>query len=264
MKQLHFDYDMLIEYSEDVATCHYTIKCIPGTNERQQVQNLSIEMFPETNYLWGKDGLGNTQIYGVNKEPHSKFWFHIEGDVTTGNREYDEIKNEDQDMIYAHGHGLNLPGKSIQAFYDSMKAELEGQEALKKAIFVMHRLHERFVYEKGCTNIQTTAEEAFSQGKGVCQDFAHIFIALMHLANIPARYVTGFLIGEGASHAWVEVKQNDYWFGLDPTNDIVVYEDHIKIGVGRDAADCMINRGIMHGGGNHAQTVKVTVQEIEK
>lgn len=109
------------------------------------------------------------------------------------------------------------------------------------------------------TNIDTKGEEAFLQGKGVCQDYAYIFIALMHFAGIPARYTTGMIVGEGVSHAWVEALWNGKWYGLDSTNDVLVTEEHIKIGVGRDAKDCMINRGIMHGGGLHTQTIKVNV-----
>ena len=113
------------------------------------------------------------------------------------------------------------------------------------------------------TNINTTAEEAFVQGQGVCQDYAHIFIALLHLAKIPSRYVTGLIVGEGASHAWVEILCGRKWYGIDPTNNCIVSDEHIKIGIGRDARDCMINRGIMHGGGLHTQKISVSVTESD-
>ncbi len=130
------------------------------------------------------------------------------------------------------------------------------------AEYLMHQLHEDFQYQPCTTNMNTTAEEAFLQGYGVCQDYTHIFLALLHLAGLPARYVTGLLIGEGASHAWAEIMKDHKWYGLDPTNDVRVEDNHIKIGVGRDAKDCLINRGIMHGGGLHTQTVKVMVKDI--
>jgi transglutaminase-like putative cysteine protease len=82
------------------------------------------------------------------------------------------------------------------------------------------------------------------------------------LAGITARYVTGFIIGEGVSHAWVEFLDHDQWYGIDPTNNKLVNDEYIKIGHGRDAKDCMINRGIMHGGGPHTQSVRVNVQEV--
>ena len=88
--------------------------------------------------------------------------------------------------------------------------------------------------------------------------------ALCRLNGLPARYVSGMLIGEGFSHAWVEVFCNGRWYGFDPTNDVLVTDSHIKIGVGRDAYDCQINRGIIKGGGSQTQTVEVKVNEIEE
>ncbi len=124
---------------------------------------------------------------------------------------------------------------------------------------LMHHLHEDFRYQSGCTSMDTTAEEAWAFGCGVCQDYAHIYIALLHMRGIPARYVTGMIPGEGASHAWVEVCCDGNWYGFDPTNDTVVSNSHIRIGTGRDASDCLINRGIMRGGGQQTQEVRVRV-----
>ena len=110
--------------------------------------------------------------------------------------------------------------------------------------------------------MRTTAEEAFMQRKGVCQDYAHIFIALCHLAKIPARYVAGMMVGEGFSHAWVEILSDGVWYAIDPTHACMANDTYIKISVGRDAEDCMINKGIMKGGGTQLQTVRVLVEEI--
>lgn len=125
----------------------------------------------------------------------------------------------------------------------------------------MHRLHHDFTYEKEVTGVFTTAEEAWRGGCGVCQDYAHVMISLCRLAGIPARYVTGMLIGEGYSHAWVEVSSEGKWYGLDPTNDLPVTDSHIKLGNGRDASDCSINRGLLKGGGIQQQTICVKVEE---
>ena len=127
----------------------------------------------------------------------------------------------------------------------------------------MNELSLNFAYLPKTTDVNTTAEEAFVQGYGVCQDYAHIYISFLHMAGIPARYVTGFIVGEGESHAWVEVLCNDKWYGFDPTHNRRVNDEYIKIGIGRDAKDCMINRGIMHGGGLHTQKVTVQVKEEE-
>lgn len=260
MKNLHFTYDMHIEYSIDVSKCNYTIKCIPLDNLRQKISNINIEMFPESKYCTGSDGLGNRQIYGVNLMPHKTFDFHIEGDAITGLSDCEEKENDNLSMIFAHPHGLNVAGKSIKDFFGKLPVSKE-LSVYDRAVAIMHELGRSFAYKPLSTNVNTSAEEAFSQGCGVCQDYAHIFISLLHLAGISARYVTGLLIGEGQSHAWVEILSDGKWYGLDPTNDCAVSDSHIKIGVGRDAKDCTINRGIMHGGGLHTQTVTVRVEE---
>lgn len=261
MKKLRFDYCMEIAYSVPVLKCHYTIKCMPQSNSRQKVEETAIEISPQSQYFWGTDGLKNVQIYGVNEESHSTFRFQISGIVTTGLSDYEQVADDNQTMIFRHPHGLNRAGEKIMAYFHRVNPLYE-RDAYRKAIRLMNRLHKDFHYQTGCTTVNTSAEEAFSGGKGVCQDYAHIFIALLHLAKIPARYVTGLIVGEGASHAWVEILYDGKWYGLDPTNNMLVSDEHIKIGVGRDAGDCMINRGIMHGGGLHTQTIKVNVREL--
>lgn len=262
MQKLRFTYEMQIEYSIDVARCNFTIKCVPKDTNRQKIEDIKISLYPATSYNTGKDGFRNIQIYGVNEVPHKIFNFRIEGTAITGLSDFEEEVDEDIAMLFKHPYGLNVSGDKIQKFYNSLSINRE-DSLYDQSIYIMHALYQYLTYEPCSTDVNTSAEEAFSQKKGVCQDYAHIFIALLHLAQIPARYVTGLIVGEGASHAWVEILWNDKWYGLDPTNDTVVDTEHIKIGVGRDAKDCMINRGIMHGGGLHIQTIKVNVVPYE-
>lgn len=259
MKRLHFDYFMQIDYSVIVTRCNFTIKCIPQDNARQKIGDYHIEIHPNTYYSFGYDGLNNKQIYGLNGDPHQTFIFRISGEAETGLADYEEYEDDSKSMIFRHSYGLSAPGENIRQFFSGL--ELSGN-ALDKASIIMDALMDRFTYRQHTTSIGMSAEEAFTQGCGVCQDIAHIYIALLHLADIPARYVTGLLAGEGESHAWVEVLYDHKWYGFDPTNRCRVHDDHIKLGVGRDARDCSINRGIMHGGGLHTQTVKVSVKEI--
>ena len=262
MKKLHFTYEMQIEYSKEVARCNFTIKCIPKNTKRQKIEDYSIKLFPATEYNSGVDGLRNIQIYGVNEEPHTVFNFIIEGNAVTGLADYEENAEDEIAMIFKYPYGLNRAGAAITDFYEKNRPVYD-LNVYEKAISLMGCLNRHFKYKSGSTNVNTTAEEAFSQGYGVCQDYAHIFISLLHLAGIPARYVTGLIMGEGASHPWVEILMDDKWYGLDPTNNKAVSDEHIKIAVGRDAGDCMINRGIMHGGGLHTQTIKVRVTETD-
>jgi transglutaminase-like putative cysteine protease len=108
-------------------------------------------------------------------------------------------------------------------------------------------------YTPGVTEVSTSAVEAFEAGHGVCQDFAHLTLALLRNMGVPARYVSGYLhprkdapkgeIVSGESHAWVEAWVGDWW-GFDPTNGVPAGERHVIVGRGRDYNDVPPLRGI--------------------
>jgi len=125
----------------------------------------------------------------------------------------------------------------------------------------MELLNRHFIYKSGSTSITTTAETALRQGCGVCQDYAHILIALCRQQGIPARYVAGFMIGEGVTHAWIEIYAAGKWLAIDPTHNRIVDELYIKLSSGRDFGDCIIDRGIFRGIAKQQQAVTVLVEE---
>lgn len=263
MKNLLYDYYMRISYTEPVGECHYTIRCIPAETDDQRPGQMKMEIMPEDNHTLGEDSFGNRLITGRVDADHDLFVFHIKGSVQTGLCGYEEAEAEEKTALYKYPSTLTRPGKGLKAYYERLRLA-EGMSDHQKAVFMMHRLHGDFAYEKGITDVSTTAEEAWNMGKGVCQDYAHILTALCRLAGIPARYVTGMMVGEGFSHAWIEILAEGKWYALDPTNDLIVGDEHIKIGNGRDAGDCMINRGIMKGGGRQSMEINVKVSEGRK
>ena len=143
---------------------------------------------------------------------------------------------------------------------DTMRTALAGIEgaedpfAAANAIFDLVR--GRLTYETGSTAVSTTASDAYTAGHGVCQDFAHVSLAMLRSVGIPARYVSGYVhnrpearIGEtvrGESHAWVEVWTGDWW-GYDPTGDIAVGERHVVVATGRDYKDVAPLKGVYAG-----------------
>ncbi len=252
---LKFDYQMKIRYSTPVERCFYTIKCIPKKTARQRLLEKQITMEPETRWTEGTDGWGNPKIYGLIQSPHDVFSFHI-----TGRTELFPDVYEKADMVgvYRYPYGKCIPGDEIRGYFRTL--ELSGcKSSLETGIRIMDRLHRDFSYVPKQTQVETTAEEAWKLGAGVCQDFAHIFETLLRLAGIPARYVCGLMLGEGESHAWVEACCDGRWIGLDPTNNCPADDRYIKLGDGRDASECAINRGILISGGRQEQQVKVVV-----
>jgi len=125
-----------------------------------------------------------------------------------------------------------------------------------------------FVYRKGITTVETTIDEIWKLKSGVCQDFAHILLVLLRLSGIPARYVSGYICphkngmrGEGATHAWVEAYIPFYgWLGLDPTNNCLVNESHVRLAVGKNFSDCSPVKGTYRGDSNHTLEVAVSVE----
>jgi transglutaminase-like putative cysteine protease len=114
-----------------------------------------------------------------------------------------------------------------------------------------------FSYEPKSTRVDSPIDEALANRRGVCQDFAHIFITLARQLGIPCRYVSGYLFHRDdaddrsdpdASHAWVEAYLPGLeWIGIDPTNNLFTGERHIRVAVGRDYADVPPTRGVFKG-----------------
>jgi len=129
-------------------------------------------------------------------------------------------------------------------------------------------VYDNFKYIKGVTTVETTMDEIWKLKAGVCQDFAHILTLMLRLVNIPARYVSGYICthrntnmrGEGATHAWAEAYIPDYgWLGIDPTNNCVANETHVRLAVGRNFLDCSPVRGVYKGSSDHVLEVAVSV-----
>lgn len=262
MSKLCFEYSMRLYYSEEVNPCHFTIKCIPPDTDRQKVEKLSIDMDPRAEYSFGTDGFGNNKIIGALWENHDHYYLNIKGEVSILQLLYEEPVIESQVGMYKYPFGKTLYSEKLKGYAACLEEELSANNVEKpydKALFVMHKLFEYLKYDTDATNVDTSAAEAFELGRGVCQDYAHIFICIARLMGIPCRYVVGLMTGEGASHAWVEILGKGKWIGLDPTNNLLVDDNYIKLGHGRDAADCKINLGIMRGGGDQRQEIEVKV-----
>lgn len=262
MAFLNFEYRMSIRYSEPVDRCYFTIKGIPAEDFRQRRISYDISLIPPTRYSLAEDSFGNAQIIGSEPDPHSEFVYQVKGLVETYPVSIAGGVNTSTVGMYKYPYGKCIPGDAIKNFASGIKCEVEACSSDKDKVYlIMDKLYNRMIYEKGSTEVDTSAEEAFAKGKGVCQDFAHIMICLLRLFSIPARYVCGLIVGQGESHAWVEAVCDNNYVAFDPTSNREVTDEYIKFGVGRDAKDCAINRGVMWGGGDQTQEIMVTVEK---
>jgi transglutaminase-like putative cysteine protease len=163
---------------------------------------------------------------------------------------------------------------TVAAITDYARASFTpGRGVIEAAADLMRRMHADFTFDPKATDVSTASAEAFAARRGVCQDFAHIMICGLRGLGLPARYVSGYLrttpppgrarlAGADATHAWVSLwcGPEAGWIGLDPTNAVVVQDDHIVLAAGRDYSDVAPIDGIILAPGK--QTLKVEVDVI--
>lgn len=262
MKELHFNYNMELKFDSPIKQHRFTLKCTPISNCRQVILDLNIDVFPKEFLSTDTDSFGNSCIYGYSEHEHDHFSVLVEGKAKAGLEIYEEADYVYNAARYKYQTDYTKPGVALRQAYEANLAGISGSSNFEKADKFMKYLYNNFEYVQGVTNIYTTAEEAFALGKGVCQDYSHILISFCRMAGIPARYVVGMLIGEGLSHAWVEVFSEEKWVALDPTNNLIVEDSHVKISNGRDYKDCTINKGMFTGHANQIQQISVSVTEM--
>jgi transglutaminase-like putative cysteine protease len=161
---------------------------------------------------------------------------------------------------------------SAGAEIEGAAADLRGSRSPAEVIAATSEwIHSTFEYQTGTTTVTTTASEVLHARRGVCQDFAHLAIALLRSMGIPARYVSGYLHPDpdaergrsyaGESHAWLEAWAGA-WQPLDPTTGAAVGERHVLVGRGRDYADVAPLKGIYHGSAAESVDVEVDLERL--
>jgi transglutaminase-like putative cysteine protease len=185
----------------------------------------------------------------------------------------DEIADDFYDLINPTEYTPHVP--ELTPLVAAAEAESDGTVSGFLAT-ASHQVHTRFRYEKGATQVKSTVVDALTAGAGVCQDFAHLLIAIARQRGIPARYVSGYLvprrtaepgasveevIGGQASHAWAEAYVSQMgWIALDPTLDKPVGIQHIRVAYGRDYGDVAPVRGVYKGHAGQRLSVDVRVR----
>jgi transglutaminase-like putative cysteine protease len=156
------------------------------------------------------------------------------------------------DPRWSGGRRLTRPNEAIAQVAAELRSLHPNQHELAQEI--VHFVHEHMTYTKDVTDVFTTAAVAFAQGRGVCQDYAHVAISIARAAGLSARYVSGHLLGEGATHAWVEFLVADRQRGpivlsYDPTYCKPTNFRYIVVAIGRDYDDVPPTSGVFTGSG---------------
>ena len=270
---MRFDirYRTKVTYDSAVAESHNELRACPVTDAFQRLVTYRVGVAPPARPLSFTDYWGTrVDAFGV-RLPHRVLEVVAEATVETSPRglvESHAVLDDltDADFVARH-HEYLQPTRhtewddALQKLSADCVAET-GPDLISAAFGVHDLVRSSVRYEKGATDVNTSAIEVLNGGAGVCQDFAHLAVAMCRSVGLPARYVSGYLFSADdataertdkpvvhvQTHAWIEVAVPDVgWFPLDPTNGRQVAELHVKVGHGRDYDDVCPFRGVHHG-----------------
>ena len=254
-RDLHFYYDILLEFGAPVTGHAFALRCMPPSFPGQEILDVTLDLDPQVPYARQRDGFGNLLQIGRVEAPHDHFRYTVRG---TARLDLSRRREEPCHPVF------RFPS-AYTAISPEMEDQLRGlrlpEDPADRAWALAQAVRARMTYAPGETGVATTAAQAYASGRGVCQDFAHVYLALARQAGLAARYANGLPEGEGASHAWCEVWLDGRWTGIDPTRGRWTDEGYIRFGVGRDFGDCPIERGVFLGLTDQRQKVFMRVSE---
>ena len=243
MKKLNFSFSTRLTFDNYVHNHSFALRCTPPENPAQHITAFELDISPFATTCNTVDAFGNTVTSGYLEKDHRFLDFEINGCA-----EIDCSKAKTDYMpCYLYQSVYTKPDKNLKTFYENISAKCSEIQTLKRAEYFSEKISEQIVYEKGVTSISTTAAEAFSLKKGVCQDFSHIMLSLLRMDKIPCRYIAGLACCDGETHSWIEFWDGTRWIGFDPTNNMSANDDYLTLSQGRDFGDCAIDRGVMYG-----------------
>ena len=273
-------------YSEAVTNSQHDLHLLPRDLPHQLCLSAELEIRPAASvYQERLDYFGNRAAHVVLASPHSELAViahsHVAVTVPATITPAQNVAWEAAVAQIAHDRGLlpvqemTFPSPYIVPWNDlrayARASFPAGQPVLEGCVDLMARVHGDFIYDAKATTIATPLDEVFSKRRGVCQDFSHLMIACLRSLGLAARYVSGYLVttpppgkmrlvGADASHAWLAVYAPGLGFvDVDPTNNVLVGDQHITLAVGRDFGDVTPLRGVVLGGGRHELDVAVDV-----
>ena len=244
---------------------------MPPDHAHQKVIEWAIELTGSKIELETTDHHGNIVHLGRHDMTSHSVSIHCQGivDVTDANGIVGAHDNALPLVLYENPSRFSGFGPRTRKLADKVMA---GREAEDEAdLMVLHRLSrsvlDHITYEKGKTDVTTTAEQALEAGAGVCQDHVHVFCAVARLLGFKARYVSGYLMMDDttiqdASHAWAEVHVDALgWVGFDISNSISPDDRYIRLATGFDYADVIPVSGVRVGDGNESMSTRIVVEQ---
>ena len=267
-------------YTAPVQRCVMSLCLQPRDDRGQRLLHFAVSTAPPAPLSYETDAFGNTKhVLNVHRE-HEVLEVATRCTVETappatlpaflGADAWEEVRSWGRSLAhwdFMHASVLARPSAVLTSFVDGLGLEPAGDPlaALRR---LSDTLHHSFEYVPGVTSAVSPIEHILETGRGVCQDYAHVMIAIARSWGVPARYVSGYMYVAHqtpgtATHAWVECRLPDLgWIGFDPTNRRLADERYVRIAVGRDYRDVAPTRGVLLGGGESQLEVGVRMRSV--
>jgi len=266
-------------YTSPVIDSANQILLYPIQDEHQDVKRHELEISESPSIEIFDDYYGNRVGIFTILRPHGELRIQSEMDVSTNEvslpmddvpakEQWENLERMREEFPYMDFLTPEIFSASEELIEQANRILKENTSPLDVAKAMAAYVHDCFEYKKGITSVETSIDEVWRLKAGVCQDFAHILLVMLRTTGIPARYVSGYICpknhdlrGEGATHAWVDAYIPFYgWLGLDPTNNCIVNDRHVRLAVGRNFSDCTPVKGTYKGSAEHTLEVSVIIQ----
>lgn len=259
--RIKVDYTTVYDYTLPASGVVQLLRVEPHGHEDQSVLDWRIDVDADGSLRRSTDVFGNIVHAFYAEQSITRLTLNVSGDVQTIDTG-GVIRGANEPLappIYLRSTTLSHADAAICAFARSHRlgTPLETLHGLMLA------LNERTAFDADATGTGTDAATAFASGRGVCQDFTHIFCAAARHLGYPARYVSGHFVNaatQPAGHAWAEAYVEDLgWVGFDATHGISTSERHVRVAIGLDYLDAAPVRGARRGGAEETMRVEVNV-----
>jgi transglutaminase-like putative cysteine protease len=271
MKRIEIVHVTRFRYSAPIAETVMEVRLRPMDGVGQRCLEFDLDISSRIRPGTYRDGYGNNVHYFNLVRTHKGLSVIGRSVVETGGAlEADPGEDLVLDFLRFRSPVKDVPGVRELARRHAFPKGAPGtavEKALDKLTLTISR---EFAYDRAVTTVYSSVDEVLALGAGVCQDFAHLFIAVARAMGVPARYVSGYIhtAGEpgvtvGASHAWAEAwVPGKGWIGYDATHPIRSTENHVRVAVGRDYRDAAPTRGIYVGAAIGTMEVSVRTRSL--
>jgi transglutaminase-like putative cysteine protease len=255
-------------YSAKVVETYMELRVRPRDDTRQRCLSFDLKVEPKSRVASYRDGFQNWVHYLSHLDAHERVVITSRSMVETGVSAVDVVDGFPEDFLQFRSPVENVAG--VRRMADRLRPlNPESAADVQMALDALALdINDRFDYEAETTDVYTGVAEVLKLRRGVCQDFAHLYVAVGRAMGIPTRYVSGYIVpggdrlGAAASHAWAEAwVPGRGWIGYDPTNPIKVGPQHVSVAVGRDYHDVAPTRGVFVGRAEEEMEVEVRITE---